>query len=301
MDDDLYKPTHRPRKRMLALAALAFFSLVFLVALLFSSALTRHYFRACAPHPADAREQVTSANSTAAPFAAQSTLGFDKVYLINLDSRPDRLAQILELALFLHIKVDRWRATSAEDTPDPQGLPSGHRACWDSHRRIYQEVADNPNLEHVLILEDDIDIEYDIHKQAAESMKALNSADPDWDVFYIGHCSGIERKKEAISKEADIYPSFSPACTHGYAVSKNGARKLVGNIQTFNDPIDISIINLIKDGTLRSYSRGHALFSQFHVNNDWSNINTEGKLGPTGDHPHLSAREQLHAFNAALV
>ncbi|KAJ1971472.1 hypothetical protein H4R34_005733 [Dimargaris verticillata] len=299
--DGLYEPTHRPRKRRLVLTVLAFFFLVFLVSLLVSSALTRHYFKDCMPQTADIRKQAARTNNTVAPFVAQTTLGFDKIYMVNLDSRTDRLTQILELTSFLHIKVDRWRATDAKDTPDPQGKPSGHRACWDSHRRIYQEVADSPNLKHALILEDDIDIEYDIHKQVAESMKALNSADPDWDMFYIGHCSGIERKKKAVNKEADIYPSFSPACTHGYAVSKSGAKKLVDNLKTFDFPLDMAIISLIESGTLRSYSRGHALFSQFHEIGDWSNINFNGKLGTTGDPLLISAREQLNAFYATMV
>ncbi|KAJ1971972.1 hypothetical protein H4R34_005564 [Dimargaris verticillata] len=221
--------------------------------------------------------------------------------MINLDSRTDRLAQMLELTSFLHLKVDRLRANTSQEAIDDNGNPSSHKACWTSHMRAYQEIVDNPTIHQALILEDDIDIEYDIHKLTPVAMDAVNRADPNWDMVYLGHCSGIERKKKVVNEAADIYPSFSPACTHGYAVSKLGAAKLLKLLRKFKDPIDVAIIDHIQNGDLQSYSRGRPLFSQYHNKVDWSDVNANGGLGTTGDSPTTSGRDRLDAFYAGIV
>ncbi|KAJ1975257.1 hypothetical protein H4R35_003226 [Dimargaris xerosporica] len=298
----------RPRLRVVVLVGLALLALVFSLVLLLSNLLAQHYLRTCPLRPPVSRTVVLGGNSTmggsqtsAVLFPTQSTLGFDKIFLINLDSRTDRLSQMLELTSFLHIKVDRLRANTSQEALDGNGNPSSHKACWSSHMRAYQEVVDNPAIHQALILEDDIDIDYDIHKLTPVAMDAVHWANPNWDMVYLGHCSGIERKYTVVDKAADIYPSFSPACTHGYAVSKQGAAKLLKFLQVFKDPIDVAIIDHIRNGNLQSYSRGRPLFSQYHSKADWSDVNADGGLGTTGDSPTTSGRDRLEAFYAAMV
>ncbi|KAJ1650132.1 hypothetical protein IWQ61_008980 [Dispira simplex] len=221
-------------------------------------------------------------------------LGFDRVFSINLDSRPDRLQSMIELADMLHIDFQRVRAVTAEEASDENG-PSNHRACWKSHTLVYKEIANNPHLQNGLILEDDIDMELDIQNLAHQALETLNSYDSNWDMFYIGHCAGTAESLEehVINKDANFYRSNNPVCTHGYAVSKRGAQKLLKLLEEFADPLDLMLINAVQEKKVNSYSLGRAIIIQYHFDGDHSDINMDGQTSTTGDAVDLSARERL--------
>ncbi|KAJ1948500.1 hypothetical protein IWQ62_006881, partial [Dispira parvispora] len=146
------------------------------------------------------------------PVWTQKThLGFDEIFAINLDSRRDRLDHLVELAGFLRFNFTRVRAVTAEEAPNENG-PSTHRACWKSHMLVYRKIATDPKLQNALILEDDIDMEFDIQYLAHQALETLNSYDSNWDMFYIGHCSGIGEVAEenVINKETKLYRSSNP-------------------------------------------------------------------------------------------
>ncbi|KAJ1973059.1 hypothetical protein H4R35_004327 [Dimargaris xerosporica] len=236
----------------------------------------------------DARKVFEQRNVTIVP--AITTMGFDKIYVINLDRRPDRLAGMEELADFLRLKVTRLRASTADD----EGKPSTHRACWKSHMRIYTEVAHNPSLQTALILEDDVDMEYDIQHITKRTMEGLNKKDKNCDTMFLGYCSTPEENKDkVVDKGLSIYRSSSPTCTHGYAVSKQGATKLLKMFQGYSQPVDLMLIDAIGKGKLNSYSLGKPAIIQYHFDNDYSNINSDGSMGITGDGLVMSARDRI--------
>lgn len=83
---------------------------------------------------------------------------FDRVYVINLSSRPDRRremqSQLERIGLSLDAPGVRLFETSKPD--DPAGFPTlGARGCFMSHLAVLREARDK-GLASVLILEDDL-------------------------------------------------------------------------------------------------------------------------------------------------
>ncbi|KAH9920314.1 uncharacterized protein B0H18DRAFT_1024791, partial [Fomitopsis serialis] len=106
-------------------------------------------------------------------------------------------------------------------------------ACWHSHLKVIRRVADvrlmdeavlpheNPSdVDAVsLILEDDIDMERDIHAKLREVWDLLPT---DWDIVFLG----IPFTRP-IDSRTTLHPSFAPKCTHAYALTRTGARRLL--------------------------------------------------------------------------
>ena len=78
-------------------------------------------------------------------------------FVINLDSRPDRLAEFRRRTRRCSFPIERFPAITSEHLI-AQGLvaePFPWQACTESHRSIYRIVIER-NLEWALVLEDDI-------------------------------------------------------------------------------------------------------------------------------------------------
>ena len=100
-------------------------------------------------------------------YAAHDGVSIDKVYVINLESRPDRLDEIKRrfAGTILESKLERWDATNGRDM-DAKTIADitvpfcndycsyGMIGCWLSHYRIWQDVVEN-GYENVIVLEDD--------------------------------------------------------------------------------------------------------------------------------------------------
>ncbi|CAG8604299.1 1995_t:CDS:1, partial [Diversispora eburnea] len=132
-------------------------------------------------------------------------------------------------------------------------------ACTLSHLRIYQSIIDN-NLKSALIFEDDIDIEMDIKHQISKILPYLPE---DWEMFYIGHCC-VENLREPFNYPT-LYISTRPSCTHAYAVSNIGARKLLSILVKLKMPLDCVLVNLIEAGKIKSFSVEPPLVIQWRL------------------------------------
>ena len=141
---------------------------------------------------------------------------FDRVVLINLTRRPERLAASLaaiQAAYWPFRPPQRFAAIDGDKVGVPEGWPSGGGAwgCMQSHRHVL-ERAIMDDVKQLLVLEDDLAF----RPGFAESMASFLDAVPgDWDQLMIGgqHMAGPE-------------PTASPAVvkcvncqrTHAYAV-----------------------------------------------------------------------------------
>ncbi|CAG8471658.1 7821_t:CDS:2 [Cetraspora pellucida] len=210
---------------------------------------------------------------------SNSTLGFGHIYVVNLPSRPDRREKLEILANKFNLKFDFVPAVSkdSEEAYVPPGRPIGptHKACYLSHYKIYKSI-DEHKYESALILEDDVDIELNIAYIITNVHKVLPS---DWDIFYLGFCSNWEgggdpiEDKDNISPSHKLFHSRHPYCTHAYALSRTGIRKLLEKLSDEPDsPIDLELISMIGDKKLISYTVMPPLFIQWRSPHNPSDI-----------------------------
>lgn len=175
-------------------------------------------------------------------------LGFDEVYLINLERRPDR-RRYMELSLVeLGMKATYFPAFDGRtlspaklkemgikpmmDFKDPfleRPLTMGEIGCFLSHWNIWNEMIEK-NLDTVLVLEDDVRFEYNFKNNFREVMndaRQLVKEGLDWDLMYIG--------RKHMSREEESWAKFSRRIVHArysywtlaYVIRLSGAKKLV--------------------------------------------------------------------------
>lgn len=154
------------------------------------------------------------------------------------------------------------------------------------------ENADSGSCNNVtLILEDDVDMERDIRSRLRAVWNLLPS---DWDIVYLGRYSSIslalllfimelgscwsnesyyapldtttisDSNFPALRKFGDnvhtttIRPSRAPKCTHAYALTTAGARKLLRYLQypafAYSRALDQALSWLILDGRIKSFT-----------------------------------------------
>lgn len=133
-------------------------------------------------------------------------------------------------------------------------------ACWYSHISVIREIASetmqaDTSDTGVLILEDDVDMEVDIQQRIGRLWEALP---PDWDILFLGHCWSAETTYPALRSYNHLHPSHSPKCTHAYALSRKGARRLVHLLRdpfiAYSRPLDTAFLELIQSNRLNAYS-----------------------------------------------
>ena len=138
---------------------------------------------------------------------------YENVYVINLKSRPDRLAfmkdvlneidqpftlieafngkELSELCKTKPTVIDSKIVYTCQDFIRDQNYRRckvGEVGCWLSHIKVFQQIVenyektgrDNPSI----ILEDDVDLELNFKELVNNSLCKLN---PDWETFYIGY------------------------------------------------------------------------------------------------------------------
>lgn len=103
---------------------------------------------------------------------------FDRVVVINLDRRPDRMEKLDPQLKELGIEYDRFAAHDAVELgikPYVAGTWS-HTTVWSRYRQIFGDIK-------ILVLEDDALFCDNFNEKFAEVMQTL----PDnWDIFYLG-------------------------------------------------------------------------------------------------------------------
>ncbi|RIB08464.1 glycosyltransferase family 25 protein [Gigaspora rosea] len=202
------------------------------------------------------------------------TLGFNHIYIIHLKNRIDRRERLEEISSYLGLDFDYFPAISKNDKQILSRYGSAdmnlqQKACYLSHYFLYKQIIDK-GYNSVLILEDDADFELNITAVIADIYRDLPAS---WDMLYLGHC--FEGIGELVGKSSPVHrlhKSMFPMCTHAYAVSYSGVRKLIDLIDPVipRGTVDYSISVVIEEKNVSSYSIHPQLIVQWKDHSDIS-------------------------------
>jgi GR25 family glycosyltransferase involved in LPS biosynthesis len=176
-----------------------------------------------------------------------------KSYVINLTRRPDRLKSVTERFHRVGLALTPFVAVDAEDLPptsESDLVTRGIRACWRSHEKLLELIADGDD-EVALILEDDVvpslSVEWTLLAERIGPAMLMRQIDflqlgfVSWQ-FGMTRPGALEKFRRTLYREStstvllDVNRSVvlgsALSGTHAYAVSREFARRVSG----INDP-----------------------------------------------------------------
>lgn len=215
----------------------------------------------------------------------KNTNMYDKIYLINLKRRPDRLTNFLEhyqssdLKNVDITKFDAIDGSKLDVTSVPLSelalaelqqlettgfrtkhyqLTKGAIGCYLSHVKIWENILKN-NYETVLIFEDDAKIPKNLNHEIHEQMKYVPN---DWDVVLFGYiCKKCLKFEKYIEVERFML-------THCYMITKKAIIKIMNSNTLF--PITQQIDSLMSELStiINIYTVKDKLVKQFNSRTD---------------------------------
>lgn len=157
-----------------------------------------------------------------------------KAYVINLDRRKDRME-----TLSLPFEYERFRGTDGREEFPQEGKLSGHIGCWDSHRRLLNQIKyDGTPI--ALVTEDDVVVCEGFMERLASVMLELPE---DWDLLYLG---GFSYDSIPFSKSLDH--ATRVLTTHAYVVRDKFLDKLIETINGRRFKIDVVFSDALSKG-----------------------------------------------------
>ena len=170
---------------------------------------------------------------------------FDRIVVINLDSRPDRMESFDTQAKKYGIEYQRFSAVPA----DPPKLPPTW-ACKESHKSVIKQAVED-NVKRLFVFEDDALFVEDFNTKLADLYKELPE---DWDMFYLGawHLE-YEKYKEGLVKMKDSYSA------HAYGINEHYLDDAFAVVYK-PKPIDIALAS--KHPFIKAYCAKPALVGQ---------------------------------------
>lgn len=167
---------------------------------------------------------------------------FDRVVVINLARRPERLTRFWETLGRWPFKMpQRFEAVDGLEAGVPDGWDKGPGAwgCLLSHRLVL-ESAINDGIRSLLVLEDDA---YPVANFASLSEKFLANVPNDWDGLMLG----AEILQPPLPISPGVVRCVAANRSHAYAVRGDFMRVLLQSWQnTVNDHCDIIISSLMR-------------------------------------------------------
>ncbi|KAL1661220.1 hypothetical protein GGF50DRAFT_105509 [Schizophyllum commune] len=176
------------------------------------------------------------------------------------DTRPD-VPQIMDT-----LERTRWWIQDS-GIPFHDFINGAVAACYHAHYSLLRTFAAAPGSpdDTLLILEDDVDIEFDFERTLRHAMQGLPA---DWDVLLPGYCDSTETKHKPVPGYPRLRRSDDPLCNHGYIVSRRGARRLVSLLRSpsfaYSRALDQAYKILINEKILNFYSIAPVQIVQEH-------------------------------------
>jgi glycosyl transferase family 25 len=167
-----------------------------------------------------------------------------KVYVINLDRRPDRRKSIEDQLKAINLSPIWISAIDGQAdhfydtyklTTDNSKLKRGEIACYLSHISALKLIAASAD-DYAAVLEDDAILATDFGETVRNAAKLLNFC-PIIRLSALKSQNGHLIKKMHHNRTI-ILPTKSISGTQGYLISKRGASEIIPKIQNITLPID---------------------------------------------------------------
>jgi GR25 family glycosyltransferase involved in LPS biosynthesis len=173
---------------------------------------------------------------------------FDKVIVINLDRRTDRMEKLAPQLEKLDIQYKRFSAVDGKKL-DLDPIVAGLR----SHLQVMKQIAG----QKVLILEDDAQFVEDFNEKFEKVMQTLPE---DWDIFYLG---ALVPKDVGLIRMVNRHWGIQVLTTgsQAYCINPSKLEYFISKLEDYNSYIDIGLRDFAKD--LKAYIAQPNLVTQF--------------------------------------
>lgn len=180
------------------------------------------------------------------PSKQPDKLGFDEVFMINLQRRTDRRERMLralyeqEMTCKVIAAVDGKAMNVSEihtmgihmlpgysDPYHGRPLTKGELGCFLSHYNIWKEIVER-GLKTSLVIEDDLRFEVFFKRRLMNLMNEVEEEGLDWDLIYIGRKRmQVDHPEKAVPNIHNLVEADYSYWTLGYMISLQGAEKLM--------------------------------------------------------------------------
>ena len=173
---------------------------------------------------------------------------FDKVIVINLDRRNDRMEKLDPQLKELGIQYKRFSAVDGKKL-DIDPIVAGLR----SHLQVMKQIAG----QRVLILEDDAHFVEDFNEKFEKVMQTLPE---DWDIFYLG---ALVPKDVGLIRMVNRHWGIQVLTTgsQAYCINPSKLEYFINKLEDYHSYIDIGLRDFAKD--LKAYITQPNLVTQF--------------------------------------
>ncbi len=173
---------------------------------------------------------------------------FDKVIVINLDRRTDRMDKLVPQLQKLDIQYKRFSAVDAKKL-DIDPIVAGLQ----SHIQVMKQIAG----QRVLILEDDALFVDDFNEKFEKVMQTLPE---DWDIFYLG---ALVPKEVGLVRMVNRHWGIQVLTTgsQAYCINPSRLEYFINKLEDYNSYIDIGLRDFAKG--LKAYITQPNLVVQF--------------------------------------
>uniref|UniRef100_A0A7N6ATR1 procollagen galactosyltransferase n=1 Tax=Anabas testudineus TaxID=64144 RepID=A0A7N6ATR1_ANATE len=180
------------------------------------------------------------------PRKQPDKMGFDEVFMINLERRTDRRERMLralyeqEIACKVIAAVDGKAMNVSEvhtmgihmlpgysDPYHGRPLTKGELGCFLSHYNTWKEIVER-GLPTSLVIEDDLRFEVFFKRRLMNLMSEVEDEGLDWDLIYIGRKRmQVDHPEKAVPNVHNLVEADYSYWTLGYMISLQGANKLL--------------------------------------------------------------------------
>ncbi|XP_023651432.2 procollagen galactosyltransferase 1-like isoform X1 [Paramormyrops kingsleyae] len=180
------------------------------------------------------------------PPKSPDKMGFNEVFMINLQRRSDRRQRMLqslheqEITCKLINAVDGNALNASQiqsmgiqmlpgysDPYNGRPLTKGELGCFLSHYNVWKEIAEH-KLKTSLVIEDDLRFEVFFKRRLQNLMNEVESHGLDWDLIYVGRKRmQVDHPEKSVPKIHSLVEADYSYWTLGYMISLRGARKLL--------------------------------------------------------------------------